>query len=142
MTISKKFNNLNLMSSFKNNPWFLFFGILLTLIGVFLSLRVAFNFVYYTNYPVYGALPVSFTAVYPSLQTEADCLAPKTYYGPGGEISASPSADQVMQAKNDEDSCLRSVSEQRLSSKTSDIAQTAFFLFLGLGILGIRKFLK
>lgn len=131
------------MPSFKNNPWFLFFGILLTLIGVFLALRVAFNFTAYNGrYPVYGVFPISFVASYPSLQTETDCLAPKTYYGPGGEVTSTPSADQMMQGKNDEDACLRSVAEQRLSSKTTDIAQTAFFLFLGLGILGVRRFVK
>lgn len=122
----------------------LFFGLLFSLIGLYGALRTAYNLVAFSKYPIEGAIPSNLlitTGASYGFQSEVDCTIPPPYYDFNGE-PREPTEEEKMSQKQFQDSCFQRISEERERVKRSDISQSAFMLFLGLGLYYSRRKFK
>ncbi len=111
------------------------------LIGVFAAIRTVANiYVFPTAYPQAGALALSLGGQQPYYQKESDCNYPPTpSYDPAGKMIA-PSAEQTKIDGQNKANCLAGVKDSREQAKVNDIATSAMFLFVGFGLLVMRRF--
>src|SRR5689334_23364481 len=120
--------------------WFTGIAVISLLIGIFTITKVAYNFGAYSSmYPGYGALPFSLASVPVYTQTEDDCNSMLSFPPSPGDPAAEDQEYQMKQAAYDKDNCFRSVRQQSNQAKNTDITLAAFFTFLGLGMLVLRK---
>jgi hypothetical protein len=116
---------------------FLLVGLLLVLIGVYSGSRTAINTLALSQYPTTGVLsflPCSYS--YP--QRESDCAPTGDYYDDEGNLRKPTELERA----NDEAykrTCLARIAETRAETRANDINTSIFFLFIGAGVLIVRK---
>lgn len=122
------------------SSWMTFIGVVLLLLGVYGSVRTAINIYAFDKYPQGGVLSINLSGQPPYYQKETDCNYPPTpSYAPDGKMIP-PSVEQAKIDAQNKANCLASVKDAREQAKINDIAQSALFLFLGLGILVSHRF--
>jgi hypothetical protein len=120
--------------------WVTFLGIFMLLIGLFATVRTVVNIYVLPQYPQSGVLAFSLGGTQTYYQRESDCNYPPTLsYGPDGKPSA-PSPEQNKIDEQNKANCLAGVKDNREQTKVNDIATAAMFLFVGGGLLFIRRF--
>lgn len=127
----------------KVNPWISLIGLLLLLVGVYMSVRTVVNLAFFDKYPTGGVMitPMSFFGGMPYEQREEDCtMMGQVYFKPDG-MPRQPSEDEKKMAIQQEKLCIDSVKRSRETAKINDIASSLLFVFMGAGVLiGKRYF--
>lgn len=117
-----------------------FVAALFLLIGLYASVRIGINLNMYKNkYPTTGVLNLSLTGQPPFIQREEDCSNPMTYYTSDGKPRPATKEDKDSE-KVQQQVCINSVKATRDATKINDINTALFFLFLGAGLLIVKKF--
>lgn len=125
----------------KEHSWFDFFGVLFLLIGIYATAHTLFNIYALPKYPQSGVLSLPIFASYtPSYGREQDCTYPRVYYDPEGKLRSANTEEKIQEEK-EQGNCLSGITESREAARQNDIHQSAFFLFLGVGLLFGRKYL-
>ena len=75
----------------------------------------------------------------PYYQRASVCTQTQPYYGQDGNIRQ-PNAEEQKQQNMTQENCLKGVTDAQQQAKVNDIGASAFFLFLGLGVLFSRRF--
>jgi hypothetical protein len=128
-----------------------FIGMMFVLVGLYASVRTIINFTTFNKYPTNGVLAVNlFGMPFYGGPNEADCeimpLDPYSYparLGPDGEVSSVSAKTIETQTETQKKSCIAMAMRSREEARASDVNTSAFFLFIGLGVLGSsRVFLK
>lgn len=131
------------MTAFRNNSWILFLSILSLLLGLFCLIRVGLNLTMFPTYPVGGVLPILQPSYLPSVVSESSCnTSSQVYYDASGMPTSTPSEAEKAQSAQSEKLCIQNVADTRNAVMWNDFGTTAIFLFLGLSLLGIRRFIK
>ncbi len=123
------------------SPWITFIGIVLLLIGIFASARTIYNITVMPTYPQSGVLFFNTTGMVPYYQSASDCAQTQPYYGQDGNVRQ-PSAEEQKQQNMTQQNCLKGVTNAQQQAKMNDIGTSVFFVFLGLGVLLSRRFLR
>jgi hypothetical protein len=110
------------VSAMKLPVWYNFIAYLLLLIGLFFGARTLANMALYSKYPTIPSTSISSFVGGTQNISEESC----SY----SSLSASGSPDQT---------CLKLVSDARDASRVSDITNSTFFIFLGAGLLYLKK---
>lgn len=124
-----------------SHPWITFIGIVLLLIGIFASVRTLYNTTMLAAYPQSGVLYFNMSGMVPYYQRASDCIQNQPYYGADGAVRES-SAEEKKQQMLTQENCLKGVVDTQAQAKTNDIGTSAFFLFLGVGVLLSRRFIR
>lgn len=121
--------------------WVTFLGVFMVLIGLFATVRTVANiYLFPAQYPQAGVLAFSIGGQQPYYQKETDCNYPPTLsYGPDGKPEA-PNPEQAKIDTQNKANCLAGVKDNREQAKISDIATAIMFLFVGAGLLVMRRF--
>lgn len=121
--------------------WVTVLGVFMLLIGVFATARTAANMYLFTDrYPQSGVLSFSFGGPQLYYQRESDCNYPPTLsYGPDGKPAPVSAEQNKIDAQN-KANCLAGVKDNREQTKISDIATAIMFLFVGAGLLVMRRY--
>ncbi len=121
--------------------WVTFLGIFMLLIGIFAAGRTVINmYLFPTQYPQSGVLAVNIGGQQPYYQRESDCNYPPTpSYDSSGKM-APPSPEQTKIDNQNKSNCLAGVKDTREQTKINDIATSLLFLFVGFGLLVMRRF--
>ncbi len=141
----------------KPNAWITLIGFVLLLIGLYSSIRTAVNLIVFPKYPTVSVLSFGSAGFYGP--REEDCMI----YPPPftDEIVATGNTSinvgletieekkQLMeqkkmmedQAKKQQEACISGAVQMREQTKVNDISQSLLFLFLGGGVLLVRKYL-
>lgn len=131
------------MTAFRNNSWILFLSILALLIGLFCLVRVGLNLTMFPTYPVGGVFPIFQPSYLPTTVSESSCnTSSQVYYDAQGMPTSTPSEAEKAQSEQSEKLCVQNVVDTRNAVRGNDFGTTALFLFLGLSLLGIRRFIK
>lgn len=117
-----------------------FVAAILLLIGIYTSIRTAINLAAYDKYPTVGVLSLNFFGMPPYMQREEDCFNPIPYYTNDGKFRQATNEEKEME-KNNQRFCVNSINAGRESTKSNDINTSLFFLFIGTGLLIVKKFL-
>lgn len=135
----------------KPNAWITFIGFLLLLTGVYASMRTAINFAVFPKYPTVSVLSFGMSTIYGP--REEDCIVYPPPFTDEITISSETSvmeSKQIVeekkkmaedQAKKQQEACISATVQARNQTKVNDISQSLLFLFLGGGVLLVRKYL-
>lgn len=126
--------------SYSSHPWITFIGIVLLLIGIFASVRTLYNTTMMA-YPQSGVLYFNMSGMAPYYQRASDCIQNQPYYGADGAVRES-NAEEKKQQMLTQENCLKGVADAQHQAKTNDIGTSVFFLFLGVGVLLSRRFIR
>lgn len=111
--------------------------------GIYGSGRITLNIALLDKYPPEGAIPSSLLTgttgsyIYP-YSKESDCKMIAPYYSVDGQ-PRSPTPEEEQFNKENEGRCLAGIAEDRKKAKINDINQSAFLIFIGAGLLALRK---
>ena len=124
----------------KVNSFISLIGLLLLLLGVYMSVRTATNFVFFKKYPTTGVMPtMTFMGGMPYSQREEDCMYPQTYFKPDGQ-SRSATSDEKKVEEQQRKTCISGVEQGREAAKVNDISSSLLFIFLGVGVLVGKRY--
>lgn len=128
----------------KTHPFISLLGLLLLLLGVYMTVRTCTNFIFFKKYPTTGVMPVMpfYGGGMPYSQREDDCYMyyPQTYFKPDG-LPRTATIDEKKMEEQQKKSCLSGVEQARETAKVNDISSSLLFVFLGLGVLIGKRFL-
>lgn len=135
------------VSSSRLNAWVTLIGLLLLLIGIYASGRTVVNLVAFQKYPTAGVLTFNFMGSGMYFPREEDCMmqVQMDIVPYPGETEATLSEEekslQKEQEKQQQEICLSGIVDARKQARVNDISRSLLFLFLGGGVLGLRKYL-
>lgn len=108
------------------------------LVGIFASVKTLTNLLLFKKYPTTGVLNMSFFGPPPYSQREEDCYYPQSYYTNDGKIRPA-TKEELENEKRTQQSCIQNVVVTREGTKNNDISVSIFFLFLGAGLIIVKK---
>lgn len=114
-------------------------GSTVLLIGIYCGARIGINTILFDRYPTTGVLQIASYPMYG--QREEDCSFTTPYYSFDGKPRTATEAEAKIESEQ-ANRCLSSVQETRKVAFIQDIATTAFFLFIGTGILIVNRLTK
>lgn len=125
----------------KANTFVSLLGLLLLLLGIYMTVRTGINLVYFKKYPTTGVMSFITPFGMPYSQREEDCMFyPQTYFKPDGQPRTATKEEKKMEEQQ-KNVCISGVVQTREATKINDISSSLLFLFLGLGVLiGKRYF--
>jgi len=128
----------------KTNAFISLLGLLLLLLGIYMSVRTGINLTFFKKYPTTGVLSIgsAFFGGMPYSQREEDCMMsyPQTYFDDKGQPRPATNDDKRMEEQQKK-YCISGVEQAREASKINDISSSLLFVFLGMGVLiGKRYF--
>lgn len=127
----------------KVNSFISLLGLILLLLGIFMSVKTGINLAFFDKYPTMGSTslaPIFFGGM-PYSQREEDCMIyPQIYTKMSGEPRAATEDEKKMEEVQKQ-SCINSVIQARETAKINDISTSLLFLFLGLGVLIGRRYI-
>ena len=129
----------------KPNVWITLIGFLLILVGIYGSVRTAVNIVALPKYPSISIFTLGSMGGFYGPREE-DCLMGMGIFPPyptevGKSISEEDKKLMKEQEKKQQEACINSAIQAREQTKVNDISQSLLFLFLGGGVLLVRKYL-
>ncbi len=127
------------MSDSRVVSWITFIGLVLVLIGVYLSVKTIINYIAFNKYPTGGVLNLNLAGITAYPQREQDCLSPQIYYLPDGRTTRPASQEEKDNEKIQQKNCLDGIKDSREQAKVNDISESLLFLFLGIGLLTTKK---
>ncbi len=130
------------MTAYRNNSWILFLSITSLLVGIFCLARISLNLLIFPTYPVSGVLPIFQPTYIPVSTPVSSCNMSQVYYDQQGMPTTTPSEAEKKQSEQSKEQCIQNIVETRNATLLNDLGTTGFFLFLGLVLLGIRRFIK
>ncbi len=129
----------------KPNAWISLIGLLLLLVGIFGVLRITINVVAFEKYPSAGIFNFTNNNYSPR---EEDCMSitnsfPFPVNPDGSTQKMTKEYEQIMldQQQQQFTSCVASAVSARDQAKVNDISQSLLALFLGVGVLMVRKYI-
>jgi len=128
----------------KTNAFISLLGLLLLLLGIYMSVRTGINLAFFKKYPTTGVISIgsAFFGGMPYSQREEDCMMsyPQTYFNDKGQPRPATGEDKKMEEQQKK-LCVSGVIEGREATKINDISSSFLFVFLGAGVLiGKRYF--
>jgi len=130
------------MKKTKANSFISLIGLLLLLLGVYMSVRTSANFIFFKKYPTTGVMPAMtfMGGGMPYSQREEDCtMYPPTYFKPDGQPRIATS-DEKKAEEQQKKSCISGVEQARETAKVNDISSSLLFIFLGVGVLVGKRY--
>src|SRR5438046_2313971 len=121
----------------KVSDWMFFFGLLLTLMGVYGLIRVADINRRGVPYPLNGVMPA--TVLTPTTNYgfthESDCDPyPQLYYEADNKTLRQPTEQESGQAQQLKDRCVNEFNEDRSRQRQNDRNESVFLVFVGMGL--------
>ena len=124
----------------KLGSWILVVGVILLLVGFYSAARTIINLTLFDKYPTTGVLTINFSGIPPYMQREEDCKYPQLYYNLDGKSTRPSTTEERAVEKQNQENCIRTVTQTRESAKANDISNSVLFLFLGTGIIVVYRF--
>ncbi len=114
-----------------------FFGWLLFLLGIYISLKIIFNLVYFKEkYPVQPI--IGYSNVFP--QYEEDCYQGTFVEIPRKDLDLQETRNYKDEMEREIKNCISKIRKARKETKIRDIWSSFMFMFLGGGILITKRF--
>jgi len=128
----------------KPNVWITLIGFILLLVGIYGSVRTAVNIVALPKYPSISVFTLGFMGGFYGPREE-DCVS-MPFYGidtinSGKSLTDEEKKNMKEQEKKQQESCISAAVQTRYQTKVNDISQSVLFLFLGGGVLLVRRYL-